>query len=213
MKKRIPLLAVILLTFSLLNGCLSQKVKDITYYVLEYPRGKELSVKKPEEPYPGTVFVEDAEVGDVYDRKELVWREEGPIIGYFDFHHWGIRLPKMVSDYVARGMEESGLFSTVYRAYTLEEADNILTPVIKRAEMVKAGESGQPGIRFEIEFLWQKQDSLVPVFVHTREFEEDIADEEPVTFVMAVNDLLFRGIEEFLVKFQVWRGRSGGSAE
>ena len=193
----------------LFTGCLSQEVKDITYYVLEYREYSGLTQPTREEAYSETVLVEDAAVVELYNRRELVWRGEGPVVGYFDFHHWGIRLTQMASDLIAESVEKSGFFQSVYRKYRVEKADYIIVPVIERVEMVKGTEEKPSKLRLEIEFQWHSENSLEPLFEHTLSYNRELADQEPVTYVLMVNRLLLEATEEFLEKLASWKDNLG----
>lgn len=194
----------------LFTGCLSQKVKDITYYVLEYQEYPDLVLPEREEPYPETVLVEDAVVTELYNRKELVWRGEGPVVGYFDFHHWGIRLTQMASDLISKTVEKTGFFSSVNRKYTVEKADNIILPVIERVEMVKGTEEEFAKLRLEMELQWHSSTSMDPLFRYAVAYERELSDKEQSTFVIIVNRLILEATGEFLEELEAWKENSGG---
>jgi ABC-type uncharacterized transport system auxiliary subunit len=209
---RLVFLLLIPLLFSavfLFTGCLSQEVKDITYYVLEYRQYPGFTQPKRKKAYSETVLVEDATVVELYSRRELVWRGEGPVVGYFDFHHWGIRLTRMASDLIAEAVEKSGFFSSVYRKYRIEKAEYIIVPVIERIEMVKGTEEELPKVRLEMEFQWHSSNSVEPLFRHTVTYNREMADEEPVTYVLMVNRLLLEGTKEFLETLASWKDNPG----
>ncbi|MFO7780952.1 MAG: ABC-type transport auxiliary lipoprotein family protein [Spirochaetia bacterium] len=208
MKLRIVLSALLVLTSALLlSGCLSQPMEPTNYYVLEFDgsvpgappeRGAadDTGAAAVEGQGPA-VIIQDAEVAPMFDRRQLLQRLDGPLVRYRNGDLWAVSPATAVANLVREGVERSPRFGSVS---TGRRAAGSYEVVIRIDALTHycCSRMSEGEVAGELTLLDLRSGSTVV----GRRFErrEELADEEPRSFVEAVSRILSEEVVAFLAK-------------
>ena len=127
----------IVLCFLLMQGCFSagSAGRPIEFYMLEYappaPKGA---------PVDATVKVDRFSARRPFDSSAMIYRPETYKVASYNYHKWRASPGDMVSDYLARDFQRSGLFRAVFSHHQAEAARFVVSGTI--AEFAEERENG-----------------------------------------------------------------------
>lgn len=202
MKKTPAILPVLILLVS--AGCAAPEVREITYYVLEFQQYPGMEIPRRAEPVSAAVLIEDTEVSELYNGKEIVERINGPVVKYRNYDQWGIRLSVMISEALKDGMGETGIFREIRRRHVRQEAAYEILPRVSRLELIK-GET-ENRVRFSLRLAFTVSASGEEAAVFEADFNEKLDDTSVTAFAVKANEMLNDSIEEFLLLIDEYFG-------
>ena len=99
-------------TFFLFGACINLKQPNLKvhYYTLEYdpPHMPELTV------FPLVIRVDPFSVSPIFDSNRIIYREQSFKRGAYTYHRWQANPGELVSYFLARDLQQSGLFEGVF---------------------------------------------------------------------------------------------------
>jgi ABC-type uncharacterized transport system auxiliary subunit len=123
-----------LLLITLLGGCFGSTPQPVQY-TLE----PNVTPAADYRPRPLTLLVHRFDTALAIDRVELVYRPKGHELRTYDLHRWVARPGRMVSEAIARHLEQARLFATVTSRPTEGRADLELRGVVLALEELSQG--------------------------------------------------------------------------
>lgn len=106
-------------------GCAAKgKPEDkIFHYVLEYPKPK----AEPAGPFAEALKVRRFSAAPAYNTSRMIFRESPFRREEYVFHRWRVNPADMVTDFLARDLRASGLFSAVFSGDASPDTDIVLS--------------------------------------------------------------------------------------
>lgn len=178
------------------TGCAAPEVREITYYVLEYQEYPGMEIPERTEPVPSAVLIDDTEVSELYNGKEIVERISGPVVKYRNYDQWGIRLSVMISEALKDGVGGTGIFQEIRRRHVRQEAAYEILPRVSRLELVYGDEENR--IRFSLRLSFIAETLGEEAAVYEADYDEKLDGSSVTAFAVKANELLNRSIAEFL---------------
>ncbi len=180
----------------LIGGCSFGQLITPNYYILQYNKfteNKNLALKKPLE---HSVLINDAEIPQNYNRKQIVIRHFGPKITYAQYDLWGVRLSEIIPDFLAKRLENYKTFKQVSRTGDFENTDLMITTNISNIEYEKSENMNQAHLAMD---FYLKKISDGSVLVHYNfDIEKKLAIPNMDNFVIVTNNIILEQIDEFI---------------
>ncbi len=189
---------LILIITSMMFGCASNEFITRNYYILEYYAHNEKEELVREEPLDLSVIVKDTKISRTYDRKQIVFRKNGPKIVYADYDLWGVDLSNIIPDMVAKRMKNYNSFAQVQRDYFKELPDLQVQTTINNIEIIESSNSKIARLNMEFSLMEMKSEKII--LLHYVEKEKEIIDGTVDGFVQNINDIILEETDIFIDK-------------
>ncbi|MCB9497328.1 MAG: membrane integrity-associated transporter subunit PqiC [Fibrobacteria bacterium] len=174
-----------------LGGCYAGP-RDYRYYVLDYV--PEVSkARASQAPWPVTLLVRNFEMGEAYQRQELVYRTSAHEIRYRWKDRWALRPEHVVSDMVRKHLVEIRLFQAIQNQYEEDSPDWELRGRVVSLEEYQstAGRFAHLEVRMD---LLRASDNRV-VWGKDFDLRREVKGEDPVLVVRALSSLLEASVD------------------
>ena len=175
-----------------LAGCFSFGADPTYYYVIEY--SGDATVDGAAIPY--TVVVPDAVVSEVYNRRQIVQRLEGPRLRYLSSELWAVTPSGAIADLVYDRVSALEIFAAVERDTRRTTAEYRLTVVVDKLEYFCCDADPEARLSFALR-LESERDATI---VSERLVRENVplSEKSPLAFVIAVSDVFSRELDAFI---------------
>lgn len=129
-------LATLCLGLVVLTGCFGGSTQQSRYFVLHMnpPR------QSPGAVIPGLARVRNLDAESTYDKFQIVVRRNPYELSYRDTDVWAVKPNRMISDLLARRLQEYGLFSGVTRELGEQRPDYSLDGDLHAVELYDSGD-------------------------------------------------------------------------
>ena len=193
--KRMPLLAILLLSSVLLPGC-GKKTLIRNYYVLEAPTPSEPAAEI--RPMPVNVDVRDFRVAKAFDQTRIALRKASHELVYFYYHHWAVRPSYAVADLVYDILDDRAVFQRCTRGFSYNP-DYIVSGEVRAIERLNRDKKEYAHVSAVFELLDAK--TGLPRVRHEFDRMRALEDDRSMnTFASAVSVLLARETDGFIEK-------------
>jgi uncharacterized lipoprotein YmbA len=167
---------------ALLAAC-GGKVPETRYYQLNAPHEQRA-------PGEAVVVLEPLETDAAYDDDRIVYRTSPYRLDYYQYHRWTGSPGNMVSDFLARGLQQSGHF----RAITRELSD--AAPVVVGGRLIAIEEIDRSKTewlgRITMEIVVTDSKSGAPVWSQQFDETEPLAEQTPEGLAAALSKAMTR---------------------
>lgn len=189
--------STILLCFLLLQGCLSTggTVRPIEYYVLEYaspaPRGAHVDASLKVDRFSASRF---------YDSTAMVYSPESYKVASYNYHRWRASPGDMVSDYLARDFENSGLFRAVFSYHQPEAARFAVSGTVHEFAEKKENGAWKARLALRVTLLDRSRAAVTEQVVMQKDYRvsQGLAGESPEAFAAGMSAALAEGSAEII---------------
>jgi ABC-type uncharacterized transport system auxiliary subunit len=192
-----------------LFGCASNEIITRNYYIIEYYAHNEKEDLIREEPLDFSVIVKNTKISRTYDRKQIVFRKNGPKIVYSNHDLWGVALSDIIPDMIAKRMKNYNSFTQVQREFFKELPDLQLQTTINNIEILESSDSKIARLNMEFSLMEMKSEKII--LRHYVEKEKEIIDGTVDGFVQNINDFILEETDNFINK--VYKYYSGDLIE
>ena len=142
---------IIIIAFTLFLGSCS-KIPRSHYYLLDTKLTPDFIKKEHQSRViPLSVRIKPPNIGQVYNRLNLVYKESPFKIGFYNYHKWVIKPEKMLRDSISSFLKRAGLFKNVLVQYSIQNPDLEWQTEISSLEM-NLIDNKNPKISFKGEF-------------------------------------------------------------
>ncbi len=197
MKYKIFILLV-LIGATILIGCSFGTIVTPNYYILQFNSFSEDKSLIQNDPLPHSVLINDAEIPQNYSRKQIVIRHFGPKITYAQYDLWGVRLSDTISDFLKKRLEDYNIFKQVSRSGDYENSDLMITVNVSNIEFEKSDNLNRAHVAMD--FYLKDIEKGNTIVHHGFNIEKKLAVSNVENFVIAVNDILLKEMDEFSKK-------------
>ncbi|MBN2461323.1 MAG: membrane integrity-associated transporter subunit PqiC [Candidatus Cloacimonetes bacterium] len=195
MKKILYLLPLLVI---LLWGCTAGEILSRNYYVLEYFQHSEKKSLFQEEPLPVTVLINDAKIPQTYNRRQIVIRHFGPKITYSEENLWGVRLPEIIANLVAKRFNRYNLFKQTQREFLKEIPEYEVNISVINIELYESEFIRQARLNIELTLSRSGEEEILVSVANN--IEKTLPDINVETFVQSINDMIFAETDNFVRK-------------
>ena len=187
-----------LLVLLVMFGCAANEIIARSYYILEYYPHTEVDELIREVPLDLSVIVEDTRIARTYDRRQLVFRKNGPKILYADYDLWGVELSEIIPNLIAKRLKSYNSFEQVQREYFKEIPDLQLQTTLNNIEIMESSNNSIARLNMEFALLDLRNEKIT--FRHNVEREKEILDGTVDGFVQNINLIILEETDKFIEK-------------
>ena len=180
-----------------LTGCMSEKRIVRKYYTLEIPVDK-LPAATDSVPVPvirGTCQIDQAEVGQVYDKNQIVNRTGSNEVNYYVYHQWAIRPSDAVKELVLEYLRSAGVFESVTTGYQRSVPDYRFRTLISRLEFVENNRSSSASLSLEFRLINVSDDRMI--LNHKADTTYSLEGKDMNLFATGVSRMICRELDVF----------------
>ena len=193
---RVPLTALVLLLALLGGSCLSRRLPEVSYYLLEYQSATENSALRLEEPVAGMVHIEKTDLPRAFVRRQIVNRLEGQEYRYLRDHMWGDDLSEAIPRLLESRMRVYNIFSRTSRDFGRNREGYLIRSRLDRIEFVRWGDHSEALV--ELEFTLVDLPTGAVLARHAARRSLPVADLKVGAFVPIANQIILAEIDLFL---------------
>ena len=176
----------IFLCFLLMQGCFpaGSAVRPIEFYVLEYaspaPKGAQVDTE---------VKVDRFSAVRLYDSGAMVYRPESYKVASYSYHKWRASPGDMVSDYLARDFQNSGLFRAVFSYHQPEAARFVVNGTVEEFAEMREDGTWKARLGLRVTLLDMSRAALTEQVVIQKEYRvsEAMGGESPEAFAAGMS--------------------------
>ncbi len=188
---------LILITGSLLSGCMTKSIQR-QYFILDYNpvlRDSSLTLEKP---LPYRVQVQTMKIPRTFDRVNIVVRYSSHRLDYYRYQLWAIRPQIIISDLIARHIQNYHIFESCQREFLDERPDFEIVGSIDAIE--KFDNPNYTAAHLAMKLYLRTFDGYEAVLTH----EFDRVEEMPVfsmeLFAKKLSDIVQQETDKFIRK-------------
>jgi ABC-type uncharacterized transport system auxiliary subunit len=176
----------IFLCFLLVQGCFpaGNATRPIEFYVLEYaspaPKGAQVDA---------AVKVDRFSAGRLYDSAAMVYRPESYKVASYNYHKWRASPGDMVSDYLARDFQNSGLFRAVFSYHQPEAARFVVGGTVEEFAETRENGAWKSRLGLRVTLLDRSRAALTEQVVVQKDYtvSEAMGGESPEAFAAGMS--------------------------
>lgn len=176
----------IFLCFLLMQGCFpaGSAVRPIEFYVLEYaspaPKGAQVDTE---------VKVDRFSAVRLYDSGAMVYRPESYKVASYSYHKWRASPGDMVSDYLARDFQNSGLFRAVFSYHQPEAVRFVVNGTVEEFAETRENGTWKARLSLRVTLLDMSRAALTEQVVIQKEYRvsEAMGGESPEAFAAGMS--------------------------
>ncbi len=187
----------IFLCFLLVQGCLpaGNAVRPIEFYMLEYepPASKGAQVD-------AAVKVERFSAGRLYDSAAMVYRPGSYKVASYNYHKWRASPGDMVSDYLVRDFQSSGLFRAVFSYRQPEAARFVVGGTVEEFAEIKENGAWEARLGLRVTLLDRSRADLTEQVVIQKVYRvsEAMRGESPEAFAAGMSAAMAQASAEII---------------
>lgn len=180
-----------------LGGCFGTVNDPVRHY---YTLHLEPMHRLPSRHVPGLLRVRDLDAEAAYDRFQMVMRRSPFELSYRQKQVWAVKPQRMISDLIARGLVEQGLFSGVTRELGERRPNYLLSGELHAIEVYDSQDTWFAHLAMS----WQITDFEAgkTLWTFTYDDRKQVTPGDFSHAVRAVSELLTRAIEQGLASMQ-----------
>jgi len=187
----------IFLCFLLAQGCFpaGNTVRPIEFYVLAYtppaPKGA---------PVDTEVKVDRFSAVRLYDSGAMVYRPESYKVASYNYHKWRASPGDMVSDYLARDFQNSGLFRAVFSYHQPEAARFVVEGTVEEFAEERENSAWKARLGLRVTLLDRSRAALTEQVVIQKEYRvsEATRGESPEGFAAGMSAAMSKASAEII---------------
>lgn len=190
-------LSTIILLSSLisLTACISQQAVIQKHYTIEYPEEPENNAEDSQQAIPGSLEVQQIEIGPVYDKNQIVNRSDSHEITYYKYHQWAVKPSLALMRFTMYYLDKSHLFESVSSRYNRAIPDYLFTTNIHQLEVLEDKNQFSAHVHLEFRIL-RNADNRV-LLHHEAERIEPLEERDLNLFAGAVSEIYYTELEKF----------------
>jgi ABC-type uncharacterized transport system auxiliary subunit len=139
-------------------------------------------------PLPIAVRLRQLEISPAYDQERLVYRYSPYEFMYYDYMLWAVKPQKMLTDLIARHLEQEKLFETIARELGDRRPDYELSGTVEAIEELDAGDEWSAHLAYTL-YLTRFGDQRV-VWSRSADLKKRVYNKAPVYVVKALSELV-----------------------
>jgi ABC-type uncharacterized transport system auxiliary subunit len=178
-----------------LTGCMSEKRIVRKYYTLEIPVDRLPAATDSVPVIQGTCQIDQAEVGQIYDKNQIVNRTGSNEVNYYVYHQWAIRPSDAVKELVYEYLRTAGVFETVTSGYQRSVADYRFRTLISRLEFIENNRSSSASLSLEFRLINVSDGRLI--LNHKADMIYPLDGKDMNLFATGVSIIIFREMDVF----------------
>ncbi|MDY6914790.1 MAG: ABC-type transport auxiliary lipoprotein family protein [Candidatus Cloacimonadota bacterium] len=195
MKKTLIILFLMML---LLTGCMTGRILNNNYYILEYYEHSEKEELVQNEPINASVEIKNASIPQTYDRKKIVLRHFGPKITYSQTDFWGVDLDEITSSLLTQRLDSYNVFSRTDREFLNERPHYRIDIRINNIELYESEYFKQAHLNTDFRLSDVSSGNII--VQHAANREEVLLDSDISTFVQMINEIFLEESDRFIAK-------------
>jgi len=196
----------IFLCFLLLQGCFptGSALRPIEFYVLEYaspaPKGEHVDTE---------VKVGRFSAVRLYDSAAMVYRPESYKVASYNYNKWRASPGDMVSDYLARDFQNSGLFRAVFSYHQPEAARFVVNGTVEEFAEMREDGTWKACLGLRVTLLDMSRAALTEQVVIQKEYRvsEAMGGESPEAFAAGMSAAMAEASAEIIADVNSAIGR------
>ena len=202
----IRLAPAVLLCFLLVPGCFpaGTEVRPVEFYVLEYaspsPKGAQVDA---------AVRVDRFSAGRLYGSAAMVYRPESYKVASYNYHKWRASPGDMVSDYLARDFQNSGLFRAVFSYHQPEAARFVVNGSVEEFAETRENGAWKARLGLRVTLLDRSRPALTEQVVVQKDYRvsEAMGGESPEAFAAGMSAAMAEASAEIIADVNSAVGR------
>ncbi len=160
-------------------------------------------------PLPIAVHLRQLEISPAYDQERIVYRYSPYEFMYYDYMMWAVKPQKMLTDLIARHLEQEKLFETVARELGDRRADYELSGTVDAIEELDAGDEWSAHLAYTL-YLTRFGDQRV-VWSRSTDLKKRVYNKAPVYVVKALSELVEEELVTTTKQLRVFFDKRAGS--
>ncbi len=178
-----------------LTACISQQAVIQKHYTIEYPDYAESIAEDSKQAIPGSLEVQQIEMGMVYDKNQIVNRSDSHEITYYKYHQWAVKPSLALMELTMYYLDKSHLFESVSSRYNRAIPDYLFATSIHQMEVLE--EKNQFSAHVHLEFRILRNADNQVLLHHEAERLEPLEEKDLNLFAGAVSEIYFSELEKF----------------
>ena len=154
-----------ILTFAgfllLLTSCISERNVIRKYYTLEIPEERIIVGSDTIPQLPGKCEIGQVNINPVYDRSQIVNRNDSHEITYYMYHQWAVRPDEAIRELLRGYLKNINLFEDIPSGYSRSIPDYSLETLVDKIEIIEKNKSFSAHVKIEFVLLMNKNDSIL----------------------------------------------------
>jgi len=188
--------SIILLSSLLgLSACISQQAVIQKHYTLEFPVFQENNPPDSIQALTGICEIEQIDVGQVYDRNQIVNRSDSHEISYYKYHQWAEKPSMALMELMMYYLEKAHLFESVSSRYNRVIPNYRLATTIHQLEVLEDRDQFSAHVHLEFRII-NNADNRV-LLHHEAERLEPLGEKDLNLFAKAVSEIFYTELEKF----------------
>lgn len=180
--------------FLLLSSCIPEKNVTRKYYTLELPETYISTMQPAPERLQGECEIGRVSVNPVYDRNQIVNRNDSHEISYYVYHQWAVRPDEAIRELLYNYLDTKNIFERVASRYSRSIPDYRMEASIEKLEIVD-NNSFSAHIQMEFTLYDNSNDSIL--VVHGADRKEPLQKRNLNLFALEVSNIFCEELEVF----------------
>ncbi|MDT8401762.1 MAG: ABC-type transport auxiliary lipoprotein family protein [Bacteroidales bacterium] len=181
--------------FLVLTSCISERNVSRKYYTLEIPEEKFIVEADTIPPVPGKCEIGQVNINPVYDKSQIVNRNDSHEITYYMYHQWAVRPDEAIRELLRSYLKNKKLFEDISPRYSRSIPDYRMETLVDKLEIIENNKSFSAHVRIEFMLLLSKNDSIL--LTHQADVIEKLDTKDLNLFAGEVSNIIYRELEAF----------------
>lgn len=179
-------------------GCSIGTMVPTNYYILEYFTHMDNEQLIQSEPLDYSVVINNANIPQNYNRKQIVIRHFGPKITYANNDLWGTKLSEIIPDLISKKLTRYNLFRQTQREFLNEQPDLFINIKINNIEFLKSTKLSQA--RLNMDIVLKESETYRTIIKHSVNSTEELHIPNIENFVIKINNIILQETDQFVKK-------------
>lgn len=166
------------------------------YYTLEIPEDANTLLPDTLTVIPGKCEIGRIDINPVYQKNQIVNRNESNEITYYIYHLWAVRPDEAIREFMQEYMQNKRLFKHVSTRFTRSIPDYILETRVNDMEIIEIDKSFSAHVNLDLKLILNHSDSIL--VSHKADRTEPLKLKNINLFASEVSNILFEELEIFV---------------
>ena len=179
----------------LLTSCISEKNIIRKYYTLEIPEDINIVIPDSSKAIPGKCEIGRIDINPVYEKNQIVNRNESNEITYYIYHQWAVRPDEAIREMLQEYLHKKKLFENVSKRFARSIPDYIFETSVNDLEIIEINKSFTAHVNIDFRLVDNNSDSIL--IRHQADRTEPLKQKNINLFAREVSNILFEELEVF----------------
>jgi ABC-type uncharacterized transport system auxiliary subunit len=190
-----PFCIIIASFIILVTSCISEKTIIRKYYTLQMPEDTYNTLPDTSKVIPGKCEIGRIDINPVYEKNQIVNRNESNEITYYMYHHWAVRPDEAIREMLQEYLQKKKLFENVSTRFARSIPDYIFETSVNDLEIIEIDKSFSAHVNLEFKLILNNSDSIL--IRHQADRIEPLKQKNINLFAREVSNILFEELEVF----------------